>query len=82
MLELPLDRARHLLYDSAERQPGHDVSEKTQDDQTLRLVLAQPSAQKIEEILGIELADRRTVRAPHVVGLDLEVRERVGSTFV
>ena len=61
MFELTLDGACHLLDDSAERQPGHDVSEKAQDDETLRLLLAQPSAQKIEERLGIELADRRTV---------------------
>ena len=61
---------------------GHDLSEKAQNDQTLRLLLAQPSAQKIEERLGIELADRRTVRALHVVGFDFEVREGVGSTLV
>ena len=72
----------HLLDHPAERKPGHDVAEKAQNDQTLRLLQVQPSAQKIEERFGIELADRRTVRALYVVGLDFEVRKRVGSGFV
>ena len=38
----------------------------------------EPAAHQVVERLGIDPADRRAVRAAHVVGLDLETRDGVG----
>ena len=40
--------------------------------------LAQPARAQVEELLGVDLGDRRGVRAAHVVGEDLQARDRVG----
>jgi hypothetical protein len=39
------------------------------------------AAHDVEQLLLVELTDRRRVRAAHVVRLDLEVRQRVASAF-
>ena len=41
-----------------------------------------PSAPQVEELLLVQVADRRSVRALHVVGKDLQVRLRVRSGVV
>src|SRR5437763_8619351 len=48
------------------------------DHQTLGFLLADPVRAKVEQLLGVDLGDRRSMSAADVVGLDLESGDGVG----
>src|ERR1044072_6678387 len=61
---LELDAVEDLLVEAAH-------------DEALGLPTRKPARHAVEELVAIDLADRRAVRAAHVVRLDLEARDRV-----
>src|SRR5204862_4704153 len=62
---LQLDAVEHVLEEAAHDQP-------------LRFGARETARHQVEELLAVDLAERRAVRAAHVVGEDLEAGDRVG----
>ena len=62
-----------LELDSVE----HVLEEAAQDRRRCRVRLRQAARHRVEELVAVDLADRRTVYAADVVGLDLEAGDRV-----
>src|SRR5690606_40063476 len=73
--KLPPDRFPKFLDYARHRQPLEHFTEEAEHDETLRDVARNSTAHDVEQLLLVELSDRRGVRAPHVVRLDLEVRQ-------
>ena len=53
------------------------VLEEAAHDQPLRVAAREAAGHRVEELVAVDLADRRAVRAADVVGEDLEPRDRV-----
>ena len=64
---------------SADGQAVEDVVEEPEDDQPLGLCGRDAAALEVVELVVVDRADGARVRALHVVGLDLEVRDRLGA---
>ena len=75
--EAALERAREDLAHGALLEALDQLGHEALDDQALRLGLGQPARAEVEELLLVDLCDRRRVRAADVVGEDLEARDRV-----
>src|SRR5438094_661163 len=63
-----------------ERRDGQAVEhvvEEPEHDQSLRLRRRHAAALEVVELVLVDGTDGAGVRAPHVVGLDLEVRDRL-----
>src|SRR3954447_13563658 len=76
--EAALERARENLAHGALLEALDQLGHEALDDQALRLGLGQPARAEVEELLLVDLRDRRRVRAAHVVGEDLQPWDRVG----
>ncbi len=68
---------RRPLRERADREPLEHVVEESEHDQSLGLLGRDAARLEVVELLVVDRADRRRVRAAHVVGLDLEVRDRL-----
>src|SRR3954447_26266662 len=75
--EAALERAREDLAHGALLEALDQLGHEALDDQALCLGLGQPARAEVEELLLVDLRDRRRVRAADVVGEDLEARDRV-----
>src|SRR5215208_3540662 len=74
--DLRLYRSIKFLLEAFERDAARDLAEETEDDQLLGLPPGDATAHQVEEVGGVHLPRGRAVGAPHVVGQDLEVRQR------
>src|SRR5579884_3524818 len=70
------ERGRDRLADRLELDAVEHVLEEAADDQALRFRPREPAGHQVEELLAIDAADRRAVRAAHVVREDLEPWDR------
>src|SRR5947208_5853356 len=64
-----------------ERRDGQAIEhvvEEPEHDQSLRLRRRHAAALEVVELVLVDGTDGARVRAPHVVGFDLEVRDRLG----
>src|SRR5919109_1132979 len=71
-----LERLRQRLADRLELHPREDVLEETADDQPLGFGARETARHQVEELLTVDTADGRTMRATDVVRHDLEARDR------
>ena len=69
---------RQRLAHRLELDPVEHVLEEAADDQPLGLGAREAAGHRVEELLAVDLAERRAVRAADVVGEDLEAGDRVG----
>ena len=65
------------LAHGLELDPVEHVLEEAAHDEPLRLLARETACHCVEELLAVDLAQCRPVRAAHVVGEDLEARDRV-----
>ena len=72
------ERGAERFADRLELDPVEHVLEEAAHDQPLRLGPREAAAHAVEELLAVDLAERRAVRAADVVGHDLEAGDRVG----
>src|ERR1051326_3050772 len=80
--DLALDLAAQALAHGLERDaPDHGLEERLHDE-SLRLQPRQPARHEVVHLLRLHEADRRPVRAAHVVGEDLEPGDAVGARLV
>ena len=70
-----LERGAERLAHRLELDPVEHVLEEAAHDQPLGLGARQPARHQVEELLPVDLAERRAVGAADVVGEDLEARE-------
>src|SRR4051812_1432663 len=75
--EAALERAREDLAHGTLLEALDQLGHEALDDQALGLRLGQPARAEVEELLLVDLRDRRRVCAADVVGEDLEARDRV-----
>ncbi len=73
-----LERARHRLADRALLEALDQLGHEALDHEPLGQRVVEPARVQVEDLLGVDLGDRRRVRAADVVGQDLEARDRVG----
>src|SRR4030065_446588 len=64
------------------RYPGDDLGGEGMGQQVARTYFAEPAAAQKEQRIGIDLPDRRTVLAFHIVIEDLKLRLRVDTRLV
>src|SRR5947207_15721393 len=83
------DRAFHAELDEAgeldrvlHRERLHDRLDEAVDDHRGRLLLGEPAAAQIEELVVADLRDRRLVADARVLLLDLHVRVRVATRLL
>src|SRR4051794_31609282 len=76
--EAALKRAREGLADRALFEALDELGEEALDDQARGDLMRQPAGLQVEELVGVDLRDRRRVGAADVVGEDLEARDGVG----
>src|SRR5687768_15370528 len=77
--DLCRDRFAELFDHRRHRQSAEHLTEEAEHDEALRLLARNAARHQVEELLLVDLTDRRAVRALHVVRFDLEVRQRVGA---
>ena len=75
--EPALERAGEHLAHGAFLEALDQLGHEALDHEALRLRLGQPARAQVEELLLVDLRDRRRVGAADVVGEDLEARDRV-----
>ena len=68
---------RSAARERAHRQPVEHVVEEPEHDEPLGLLGRDAAALEVVELVVVDRADGGRVRALHVVGLDLEVRDRL-----
>src|SRR6267143_5727509 len=73
----PLDGGGHRRAERFGGDPLEDRLEEPLDDHPLRLGPGEPPGPQVEELVLVHLPDRGSVRAAHVVRLDLEARDRI-----
>src|ERR1700761_7901222 len=76
--EARLERGRDLVADRALGEPFDQRLEETFDHQRFRVGLGEAARGEVEELVLVDLGDRRGVGAADVVGEDLEARYGVG----
>ena len=69
-----LERCAECRANRLELDPVEHVLEEAPHDQPLGLRPREPTRHQVEELLSVDLAERCSVRAPDVVGEDLEAR--------
>ena len=72
-----LERSRERLAHRLELDPVEHVLEEAAHDQPLRLGAGEAARHEVEELLAVDLAERRAMGAADVVGQDLEAWDRV-----
>ncbi len=70
------------VADLLQRDALDDLVQEALHDQPLGLGALQAAAAEVEELVPVDLAHRRAVRAAHVVGPDLQLRHRVDARLV
>ncbi len=76
--ELALDDAGDLFHHASQGEPGENLAQESHDHQAFRLFPGQPPAHEIEPGLLVQLADRGSVGAFHVIGLDFQIWKGIG----
>src|SRR5512142_3381795 len=74
---LRVDRRAERLDERGHREPVEHVVEEAEHDEPLRVGRRHTASLEVVQLLLVDRADGRRVRATHVVGLDLEVRDRL-----
>src|SRR5690242_8418224 len=78
VLDLADDVVAEAADERTDGQTVEDVVEEAEDDEALRLGRRDAAALQVVELVLVDRADGAGVRALDVVGLDLEVRDRLG----
>src|SRR4051812_11510873 len=76
------ERGLERVADRLELDPVEDLLVEAAHDQPLGLTPREPAGHAVEELVAVDLADRRPVRAAHVIRLDLEARDGVGVRLI
>src|SRR4051812_32159549 len=78
LFEPALKRPGDRLAEGARLETLDGGLEEALDDEPLGLLEREPARAQVVQLLGVDLGDRRRMRAAHVVGKDLEAGNRVG----
>src|SRR5215218_200874 len=73
----PLDRAAQGVADRSLLEALDELGHEALDHQALAHGFREPARAQVEQLLRVDLRDRRRVRAAHVVGEDLQAGDRV-----
>src|SRR6187455_3719613 len=76
------ERGLERVANRLELDPVEDLLVEAAHDQALGLATGETAGHAVEELVAIDLADRRAVRATNVVRLDLQPGNRVGMRLV
>ena len=79
MFELLDDRAPQPARQRADGEPREHVVEEPEHDQAFGFGRRDAARLEVVELVVVDRSDGRCVRAAHVVGFDLEVRDRLGT---
>src|SRR5205814_1733824 len=72
-IHLARDQLAQIVTNTVHRLALQYILEESLDDHASRHLLWQPARHQVEELILIDPADRRTVSASHLIGLDLQV---------
>src|SRR5690349_14754687 len=79
VLQLVDNGAAQTLREGTDRQPVEHIVEEPEHDQALRFFGLDAARFEVVALVVVDRADRRRMRAPHVVRFDFEIRDRLGA---